>query len=111
VTKHPEFLPPKAAIGQIVYWFNGAKDLTKPTAAIVTAVGTRNVSLRLIPPLTRDLKNVDGCRHLSDPDYTQYDREEGGFWDHTPDTKRLEEAMRILYDLQKPATPPNKAAS
>lgn len=87
--KHPE-----VEVGDVVHWYPDDAEDQKPFAAIVSSVGIRGtLCLSIINPNSYNFMVRDGVRHRGDPFAKTDDLRENGFWQHTPKTNRLLDAM------------------
>jgi hypothetical protein len=71
----------------------------KLSAAIVTEVSDRSVSLSLLPTGSRGMVPLDSASHASDPDLFKRVALGEGFWDYTDFDKQL---MGIVDQLDAP---------
>lgn len=74
-----EFRMPAVTLGEMVlhYLDKGSA----PSAAIVTDVGSRTITVAVVPTHQRNCSPFDGVRHRLDPDLSENDR--NGCWDYT----------------------------
>jgi hypothetical protein len=62
---------------------------------LITAVGSRAVSVIVFPPDRATILVKSGVRHLSDPDLPRLVQHDG-CWDFTDDQKRLQQLEEAL---------------
>lgn len=90
-----------AEIGQIVLWYPDGDQDAQPYPAVVTAVGQHALSLSIIDRIFKTFQVKDGVHHISEDYCRRQETKEAGGWDHTPETKRLEQLFAELAPAGK----------
>jgi len=76
---------PKVYLGQMIVWYAAPGGEGAP--GIVTAVGSRNLSLAVFAPGFSNAITPDGALHVSDPMVSKMLENDGGVWDYTDPMK------------------------
>jgi hypothetical protein len=78
------FSPPKAEIGDMVFWHLDGSPHEAPRPAVVTGVGNDTLMLNIIDSSNMAMRLRDGVFHMGDPRCgKEFNREAGG-WRHRP---------------------------
>lgn len=86
-------------VGQIVWWYPDSNRNQRPSAAIVTAVGSDSVCLAIFSPVSYNLWLRDGVRHIDDPETRAPELLELGCWDYTNAWKDYQDLKKKVESL------------
>jgi hypothetical protein len=99
-------------VGQSLYWYPHGDKNQLPHMAKVLKINPFTVNILVWAPGTKDGRQKDGVRHMSDPQVGSEHTKENGGWAHNPGTEMLRDTMARLAKLEKElavnAAPPVK---
>lgn len=96
--RNTPYTPPEFGIGQTVLFYPMRDKRDTPIPAIVTQGYGRATTLLLLRERTRQTTFVSGVHHWDDPIHGDPDYN-GGYWDHTADTKLLYQIRDFIVRL------------
>lgn len=104
MSEKQEYKMPDVEAGMIVRWHPGGKATDATIPAVVSKVGTRALSLKIMEDGTWNFTLKDGVRHVADPGVKTTERHEDGAWSYTQQhTEFLLMKKQLLELLEKVA--------